>query len=757
MSESAPTIEAVDRTTVDQVIAEARLNRTHVANLVELMQAGATVPFIARYRKERTGGMDEVKIRELRDRIEELEELRKRKQFVLATIEQQGKLTADLKEQIARCAEQRTLEDLYLPYKTKRQTRGKKAEEKGLAPLADRLRLAILSGDDPQRLAAAFVSAANGVASVDEALAGASDILAERLADDAQFRAVVREELEKNGVMASRVKDEKAAAAQKFRDYFDHREAVARIPSHRVLAMRRGEHDRQLSISIDVPQKDRLVDRLRRLYLGQARGKAATLLEATVKDALDRLILPSLANEVRRRLEQKADQEAIGIFAKNLHDLLMAPPLGGKPVLGLDPGVRTGVKWAAVDATGRFLEGGVLQLEGEAAKAAAETELVRILTQHQLGWISIGDGTASRETAAFVHDVVRKHPQLGANEVVVSEAGASIYSASDVAREEFPDLDLTIRSAISIGRRLQDPLAELVKTEPRSIGVGQYQHDVHQPSLKKALSEVVESCVNAVGVDVNTASASLLAYVSGIGPAIAKNIVALRNERGPFARRSMLLEVGKLGARAFEQAAGFLRIRDGADPLDNTGVHPERYDVVRAMADSIGVAPRDLAARGDLLDRIQLDQFVTGEVGLPTLHDILDELRKPGRDPRQTFRAVQYDENVRELGDLKPGAVLEGKVTNVTRFGAFVDVGVHQDGLVHISELADRYVKDPMDVVSVGQIVKATVLSVDLERKRIALSLRQKPRPAAAAPLRGADPRARRGNAGGESRASSHD
>lgn len=702
---------------------ETGLKAFQVENTVALFRDGATVPFIARYRKERTGELDEVAIRAIEERLAYFTELEERKLTVLKSIEEQGKLTPELAARIGATRQKTELEDLYLPYKPKRRTKATIARERGLEPLADIVAAQELTSGTPEEAALPFVDPEREVADAAAALAGAGHILAERIAEDADLRALVRRLTAEQGLIASRVAPDKKGAVTKFEMYYDYQEPLREVPSHRMLAMRRGEKEEVLFLAIVAPVDEILRGLKARVICRESIFRP--LLEGVVEDAYKRLIAPSIEVELRLEAKERAEEAAIRVFAANLRNLLLAPPAGGKRVLGIDPGLRTGCKLAAVDGTGRFLAHATIYPHtGEGKATAARAELLRLLDAHGTEMIAIGNGTAGRETEQFVKEsLAAEGKRLPV--VMVSEAGASVYSASEIAREEFPELDLTVRGAISIARRLQDPLAELVKIDPKSIGVGQYQHDVNQTQLKKALDAVVESCVNYVGVDLNTASWALLSYVSGVGPALAKGIVRHRDEHGAFPSRQALLDVPRFGAKAFEQAAGFLRIRAGSHPLDNTAVHPERYPVVEAMAADLGVSLPVLVADPALAGRIDLSRYVSEGVGLPTLRDILAELKKPGRDPRAEFAAASFRDDIREIADLKEGMVLQGVVTNVTAFGAFVDIGVHQDGLVHVSHLAERYVKDPHEAVRVGQVVRVKVLAVDGERKRIALSIRE--------------------------------
>jgi len=705
------------------LVEETGLQPSQVNNTVELLREGGTVPFIARYRKERTGELDEVQIRTIEERLAYFSELEERKETVLKSIEEQGKLTPELKGRIEKTRQKNELEDLYLPYKPKRRTKATIARERGLEPLAEIIAAQILSTGTPEEAAAPFVDPAKEVPDAAAALAGAGHILAERLAEDADARAVVRSLTWDQALFVSKVAPDKANTVTKFEMYYDYQEPLKAIPSHRMLAMRRGEKEEVLRLSLTPPEEEILLRLKARLLKGASIFRP--LLESVAVDAYRRLIAPSIEVELRLEAKKIADEGAIAVFASNLKNLLLLPPAGSKRVLGVDPGLRTGSKLAAVDGTGRFLEHVTIYPHTGAGKVeGAKRELLRLVQAHGIEMIAIGNGTAGREMDLFVKETLRD-AGVKVPAVMVNEAGASVYSASDIAREEFPELDLTVRGAISIARRLQDPLAELVKIDPKSIGVGQYQHDVSQNALMKALDAVVESCVNYVGVDLNTASYKLLSYVSGIGESLARTIVRHRDETGPFAARQGLLKVPRFGAKAFEQAAGFCRIRGGANPLDNTAVHPENYTVVEAMAADLGVSLAGLAADPKLAASIDLKRYVSETVGLPTLRDIVEELKKPGRDPRETFQSVSFRDDIQEIADLKEGMVLPGTVTNVAAFGAFVDVGVHQDGLVHVSHLSDRFIKDPSEAVKVGQVVQVKVLSVDIPRKRISLSIKE--------------------------------
>ncbi len=691
-----------------------------VRSVVALLAEGATVPFIARYRKEATGGLDEVQIRDVDEKRTYLIELESRRKTVLDEIGRQGKLTDELRKKIEACGEKSELEDLYLPYKPKRRTRAMIARERGLEPLGLRI-LAQPRDGSPEAEAAAFVDAAKEVADVKAALAGARDIVAEAAAETAEVRAFARELFLNEGTIGV-TKAPDVNGPTKFEAYYEFAEPTKSIPSHRYLAIRRGETENVLRATMDV-DVDKAKGEIARIMKRDGQSPWAAEMDTAIADAWKRLVAPSAESEVRVDMKLRADREAVGVFAQNLRSVLLAAPLGSKAVIGIDPGQRTGCKIAVVDATGKLLEHTVIYLvQGDDAMERSRKTLLGLMAKHQPSALAIGNGTHGRETESFVREVLKEANATGVFPVMVNESGASVYSASDVAREEFPDLDLTVRGAISIARRLQDPLAELVKVDPKSIGVGQYQHDVFQPLLAKKLDEVVESCVNQVGVELNTASAPLLARVAGIGPTLAKRIVMHRDARGAFKSRMDLREVPGLGPKTFEQCAGFMRIHGGVNPLDASAVHPERYPVVEQMAKDLGAELARLVGDPTLVGRIEWKRYVSGDLGEPTLRDIVDELKKPGRDPRASFEPPKFRDDVRTMEDLKIGMSLEGVVTNVTAFGAFVDIGVHQDGLVHISQLSDRFVKDPNEVVKPGDKVHVRVLEVDLARKRIALT-----------------------------------
>jgi uncharacterized protein len=697
---------------------ELSLPERGVRAVAELLTGGATVPFIARYRKEATGGLDEVQIRAIEERHGYLRELEDRKKTILEEIEKQGKLTPELRAKIEACLVKTDLEDLYLPYKPKRRTRAMIAREKGLDPLAQRI-LAQGPDGDPMREADAFVNAEKGVATVKEALQGARDIVAEAVAENAAVRGMAREMFLKDGTLVV-TKAPEVTGPTKFEMYYEFREACATIPSHRYLAVRRGEAENVLRAEVEV-NVDKALGDVARLAGRKSSSPWAGEMDAAIADAWRRLLAPSVESEVRVEMKLLADRDAVEVFAQNLRALLLAAPLGARPVIGIDPGQRTGCKTAVVDATGQLLEHTVLHLvQGDHALERSRATLKALVEKYQPFAVAVGNGTHGRETEGFVRETLGKDSAVLA--VMVNESGASVYSASDVAREEFPDLDLTVRGAVSIARRLQDPLAELVKVDPKSIGVGQYQHDVFQALLSKKLDEVVESCVNSVGVELNTASASLLGYVAGIGPTLAKRIVSHRDARGAFRSRQEVLEVSGVGPKTFEQCAGFLRIRSSENPLDRSAVHPERYALVETIARDLGADVSSLMGNASLAAKVQWQRYATGDVGEFTLRDIIEELKKPGRDPRAEFEPPKFRDDVRTMEDLKPGMQLEGVVTNVTAFGAFVDVGVHQDGLVHVSQLSDRFVRDPAEVVRPGDRIKVRVLEVDLTRKRISLT-----------------------------------
>ncbi len=702
-----------------RLVSELGISGGQIAAVAKLLGEGNTIPFIARYRKEVHGNLDEVQISKVQERLSYYAELEDRRATILKSIDDQGKLTDELRAKIEACMQKNALEDLYQPYKPKRRTRAMIAKEKGLEPLADKI-----WNHEPYEGSA-------------EELQGARDIIAERIADIADVRGLVRDAFARKAMVKSEVVTPKPTEPTKFEQYYDFEEAISEIPSHRFLAIRRGQKEGVLWVRLVVDRAP-LIARIEEII--DARGDAN--MTQAAEDAYKRLLAPSCEIDVNVEKKLEADRAAVEVFAENLRHLLLAAPLGEKKVLAIDPGIRTGCKVAMLDSTGKFLVNTVIYPMQRTAEA--QETIAKIVERFQPEAIAVGNGTAGRETEAFVRDVLKL---IGAKDVMVvsvSESGASVYSASEIARDEFPELDLTVRGAISIGRRLQDPLAELVKIEPKAIGVGQYQHDVHQPLLDAKLDEVVVSCVNKVGVELNTASAPLLTRVSGVGPALAKRIVAWRNENGAFKSRKDLLKVSGLGAKAFEQCAGFLRVRGAANPLDASAVHPERYALVETMATDLGVKVGELVGNTLLADKIDVRRYITNDVGEPTLKDIVAELKKPGRDPRAVFEKPAFRDDVTTIEDVKEGMTLEGVVTNVAAFGAFVDIGVHQDGLVHVSELADRFVRDPNEVVKVGDKIKVRVIGVDKARQRISLSARTQPRPAAG---QGGGPRG--GNGGG--------
>jgi len=702
------------------IATSLELNQTKVANTLALLDEGCTIPFISRYRKEKTGGLDEVQIANISQWKDKLTELAKRKETICKTIDELGKLTPELKSRIDSTWDSTTLEDIYLPYKPKRRTRAQVARQQGLEPLAQ---IILLQREpNPQSVARAYVK--GDVKDVEAAIKGAQDIIAETISENEQTRQQVRNAFKREAIISSKViaakKDEEGA--QKYTDYFDFSEPLRRCNGNRLLAMRRGESEGFLRVSISIDGEE-TTERLQRHYV-RGRGACAQLVEEAVADAYKRLIEPSVENEFAAASKEKADEEAIGVFSLNLRQLLLAAPLGQKRVMGVDPGIRTGCKVVCLDAQGNLLYHDVVYpFTPRGNEQAAKTQFQKIASRFKVDAIAVGNGTASRETA----DILRQAGNAAEPRIpvyVVSEDGASVYSASKTAREEFPDEDVTVRGAVSIGRRLMDPLAELVKIDPKSIGVGQYQHDVDQGKLKKSLDTTVESCVNLVGVNVNTASVHLLTYISGLGPTLAKNIVDYRRDNGAFASRAQLKKVPRLGPAAFEQCAGFLRVDGAKNPLDNSAVHPERYAVVESMAKDMGCSVGQLIGNNEKIRQIPLAKYVTAEVGMPTLNDIVAELEKPGRDPREDLEEFAFDERVHTVADLVPGMLLPGIVTNITKFGAFVDVGVHQDGLVHVSQLANRYVADPAEVVKLHQHVQVKVVEVDTRRNRISLTMK---------------------------------
>lgn len=712
---------------IPQLLAqELSLNASQVNSALELFAEGATIPFIARYRKERTGLLDEIQLRDISERFTYLTELEERKASILDAIARVGKLTDELKSKIESCLQKTELEDLYLPYKTKRRTRATIAREKGLEPFAEFIKFLNNPSAKSASLdeeAAKYISEEKGVKTVEEAIKGASDILAEEVSEKAELRAYLREYLMDEGVFVSRIKEEHPEGSTKFEMYRNYQIKVKNIPPHNMLALLRGEAEEVLDLELSFDETA-VTSYLESQEIKTKGTAVREFYRGMLKDAFNRLMKTSLISEVRNDRKAYADVESIKTFESNMRELLLSAPAGMKPTIAIDPGFRTGCKVSVLSETGKFLEYQTIfphQAAGQRSQAA--NTLKNLIEKYNIELIAIGNGTASRETDEFVSEVLKTMDRKPIK-VIVNESGASIYSASDVAIAEFPELDITVRGAISIGRRLQDPLAELVKIDPKSIGVGQYQHDVDQKLLKKKLDDTVESCVNYVGVDLNTASKELLTFVSGMTPTVAKNIITYRNENGAFKNRRALLKVPKLGPKAFEQAAGFLRIRGGNNPLDNTAVHPESYGVVEAIAKDLDVPLGNITQIAEKLKSINLKKYVTDTVGLPTLRDIIAELEKPGRDPREQFKYATFKEGIKEISDLKVGMELEGSVTNVANFGAFVDIGVHQDGLVHISQLADRFIDDPKQIVKVGQVVKVRVLEVNEKLKRISLTMR---------------------------------
>jgi len=715
----------MNETHVLSIAEELKLKIEQVKATVELIQEGATVPFISRYRKEATGSLDEVAVTAVRDRLRQLEEMDARREAILKSLKKNGHLTDELKAEVMAMRTLLDLEDIYLPYRPKRRTRATMAREKGLEPLATAL--LDQTGIDPAQAAGLYVDPEKGVDTVEDALAGARDIMAETVSDSAEARAALRALFQKAGTISSRVAAGKETEAIKYKDYFDWEEPAASAPSHRILAMRRGEKEDMLDLTLTPPAEKAETLLLEMFVRGE--DSDSDQVAMAVVDSYKRLLSPSMETEARVATKDRADSEAIRVFAGNIRELLMAPPMGPRRVMGIDPGFRTGCKVVCMDRQGKLLHHDTIYPHTGAQKAKKAGQTIKGLAEEfGIEAVAVGNGTAGRETETFLRGL-----KLSASIqiVMVNESGASVYSASNTAREEFPDLDLTVRGAVSIGRRLIDPLSELVKIDPKSIGVGQYQHDVDQVALRQELDDVVISCVNNVGVDVNRASVQLLTYVSGLGPQLAKNIVTLRNEQGPFRTRKDLKKVPRLGPKAFEQSAGFLRITEGENPLDGSAVHPESYHIVDAMAADMDCTVKDLLLQSEIRKKIALSRYVSEKTGLPTLRDILEELAKPGRDPRDRFEIFQFAEGINGLDDLEKGMKLPGIVTNVTAFGAFVDIGVHQDGLVHISQLSDRYVKDPADIVKVQQKITVTVLDVDPDRKRISLSMKRDPEQAA--------------------------
>ena len=703
---------------IQQIANELGVRDFQVLNTINLLQEGATVPFIARYRKEMTGSLDEVQIAAIRERYEKIVELEKRRDAIIASVKEQEKLTPELEKQLLSAASMSELEDLYLPYKPKRRTRASIAREKGLEPLAK----IIMSQqeNDPLRRAKQFINPAKDVNTEEEALTGARDIIAEWINENQQSRQRMRSHFERSGEIYARPVRGKELEGINYETYYDWAEPLMKAPSHRLLAMFRGENEGFLKVSIE-PEEQQAIESLNRIFV-RSSNDSSRLVEEAVKDAYKRLLQPSIETEYRQMAKEKADAEAIRVFAENLRQLLMMPPLGQKTVLAIDPGFRSGCKLVILDRQGRLLHNETIYPHPPQSEVKQSVSKIQNLVKaYKVEAIAIGNGTAGRET----ENLVRRIPfDTDLVALMVNESGASVYSASAVAREEFPEYDVTVRGSVSIGRRLMDPLSELVKIDPKSIGVGQYQHDVNQAMLQKSLEAVVESCVNKVGVELNTASKQLLTYVSGVGPVLAGKIVEYRDKNGMFKTREQLKKVPRLGDKVFEQAAGFLRIRESENPLDASAVHPECYPIVKQMAAKAGCSVADLINSEELRKKIRLEEFITDKVGMPTLTDIMAELSKPGRDPRQKFELFEFDKNVNSMDDLRPGMILDGLVSNITAFGAFVDIGVHQDGLVHVSQMADKYVKDPNTIVKLNQKVRVKVLEVDKERKRIQLSMK---------------------------------
>ncbi len=708
----------MDQKYIQQIANELGVRDFQVLNTINLLQEGATVPFIARYRKEMTGSLDEVQIAAIRERYEKIVELEKRRDAIIASVKEQEKLTPELEKQLLSAASMSELEDLYLPYKPKRRTRASIAREKGLEPLAK----IIMSQQetDPLRRAKQFINPAKDVKTEEEALAGARDIISEWINESQQSRQRMRSHFERSGEIYARPVRGKELEGIKYETYYDWAEPLMKAPSHRLLAMFRGENEGFLKVSIE-PEEQQAIESLNRIFV-KSSNESSHLVAEAVKDAYKRLLQPSIETEYRQMAKEKADAEAIRVFAENLRQLLMMPPLGQKTVLAIDPGFRSGCKLVILDRQGRLLHNETIYPHPPQSEVKQSVSKIQNLVKaYKVEAIAIGNGTAGRET----ENLVRRIPfDTDLIALMVNESGASVYSASAVAREEFPEYDVTVRGSVSIGRRLMDPLSELVKIDPKSIGVGQYQHDVNQTMLQKSLEAVVESCVNKVGVELNTASKQLLTYVSGVGPVLAGKIVEYRDKNGMFKTREQLKKVPRLGDKVFEQAAGFLRIRESENPLDASAVHPESYPIVMQMAKKAGCSVAELISNDELRKKIRLEEFITDKVGMPTLTDIMDELSKPGRDPRQKFELFEFDKNVNSMDDLRPGMILDGLVTNITAFGAFVDIGVHQDGLIHVSQLADKYVKDPNTIVKLNQKVRVKVLEVDKERRRIQLSMK---------------------------------
>lgn len=710
---------------VENITKELNVNSWQIQNTVDLIEEGATIPFISRYRKEKTGELDEIKVKQVFERFEYYKEIEKRKETILKTITDLGKLTPELEKEIINCTEKTKLEDLYLPYKPRKRTKAQIAREKGLEPLANIILEQSKTNESRESILSKYINPEKGVKSAEDALKGALDIIAETIAENPEIRGYLRNLIFNTGVLISKVKKEFEGKKSKFEIYYDFNESIKKIPSHRILAIRRGAKEAILGHKITVDD-ERCLEYIDSKVIKDQNSIFYNDILNAVEDCFDRLIFPSTENEVFGLKIEEAEKEAIEVFSKNLKNLLLSPPAGHKMIMGVDPGFRSGCKVAIIDKNGDFKEyEAIFPHEPQRQLAKAEQTVLRFIKEYDIELISIGNGTASKESNQFINNILKKHNLDNVKSIVVNEAGASVYSASDIAIEEFPSLDITVRGAISIARRLQDPLAELVKIDPKSIGVGQYQHDVNQNELKKSLETAVESAVNFVGVELNTASAALLSHVSGIGKALSKNIVEYRAKNGSFKLRKDITKVPKLGAKAFEQCAGFLRIRESENPLDNTGIHPENYKLVQKMAKDLKIDIKEVIGNTDIIDQIKISSYVTEEIGLPTLQDIIKELKKPGLDPRKDFKSIEFSSDINELKDLYDGLELEGNITNVTNFGAFVDIGVHQDGLIHISNMGKNYIKSPHEILSAGDNVKVKVLTVDKELKRIALELLQ--------------------------------
>lgn len=710
----------IDTFILKNIIKDLDLKDTSVKNTVQLLEESATIPFIARYRKERTGNLDETEIARISEKYDYYKDLEKRKETILKTIESQGKLTQDLSEKITVCTDKNTLEDIYLPYKPKKRTRATIAKEKGLGPLADYIYRQTETEESKKSIVSGYINKEKGITSYKEAISGAQDIISEKISDNEYIRGWIRSHTRSKGYITSSAKKEWLGQKSKYENYYELKEPIKKSPSHRILAIRRGTKENILKWEIEV-DKDYIIHHMQKEIIKNPDFTFKDELETAIEDSFKRLINPSIENETYNLKIEDAEKEAIYVFSKNLRNLLLSPPAGARVIMGIDPGYRTGCKVAIIDKKGDFKEySPIYPHEPHKKTAQSEKILLDMIRKYDVDLIAIGNGTASKETDRFVRDLIKRH-DLKSRSTVVSESGASVYSASKTALKEFPDLDVTVRGAISIARRLQDPLAELVKIDPKSIGVGQYQHDVNQKELKKSLDQTVSSCVNHVGVELNTASSELLSYVSGIGPTLAGNIVQYRTENSPFRNRNHLKKVPKLGIAAFEQCAGFLRIRESMNPLDNSAIHPETYHLVEKIAKDNNVSTKELIGNTTLISSINIENYVTEQFGIPTLIDIIDELKKPGLDPRKKFETIEFSKDINKITDLKEEMILDGTVTNVTNFGAFTDIGVHQDGLIHISKLSKSFVKNPNDIISVGDTVKVKVLKVDTVLKRISL------------------------------------